>query len=434
MRLLEQRLVAPGFWHLAETPEHEVAGDLRYSPTRGLSLRVLGTLHRGESPIIDRPESRSTIIGTVQARGFGSRVILAECLQVGGTISMPGFAVARYKPSFALFTSSDIREFDQFWDRAAVGLSNLWEWTRLGRSSLWSRAQHESTRAVTVETARQILTAVAPFGHVGINVFTIEGATWGRYRVTEEARLEYSLTASMSARMLLQRAVAPLQDFISLVTTQASAVTDVSLSGHSADIDGQLLYNRVFASPARRARRNAHDILLPFGALTTQTWEHLVTNWLAFHNSNRAFCGAFFGSDYARIPYVELRFIAASRSLRLLWRSINAEEGATANSRGSNLSQVVTALFGPHASLFVPLALDMGAFAARADWWEQEVDRVDGGRVLDGAQLHWYTEALRMALRLWILLRLEPTTGEFLAKTPQVQWLATKLRDQLPKG
>jgi len=345
---------------------------------------------------------------------------------------MPGFAVERYEPASALLSNEPLSDFDHPWPAASIGLSGLWEWTRPGRPALFSHTRDDLIQGVNIERSRELCKVVSVFGMAGFQLHSHQTSTWQSFQIAEIARLSLELSSSTAAKTVLEESVAPFQDFVSLVTGQPSAITDVALSDLSARLQAHLLYNRVFAPPRRRIERSAFEILLPFTALSVEQWEAFVRSWLDFRVTHRAFCGAFFGSDYAKIPYVELRFISASRAVRLLAAHEANSTGALAGvgsprpTSSEPLSDALRAFLMPYSPAMTNLIPDIETFVEQADVWTVELERPDRVGRINSVALHWYTETLRMALRLWMILRFQPEAASFLESSSEVQRLRTR--------
>jgi len=284
--------------------------------------------------------------------------------------------------------------------------------------------QHQGSRAAMLSDANVVLEYRIEQRHTR-NVFVAK----------EVAAFDMKTSVPISAQTLLGTYVRPLHEMIAFCVDRAVDIRDFYLTTSESDApDASSASDALFvfsSSMAPRERRmpGHPDLLFSVDDLG-ERFEGFIQEWFSFRNTQRAFCGSFFGLSSGSPRFLEMRFAWLARCVRLLATTDRPTRSGDEIRRSfeDSVDWLLNEVSELHDVLF---GVSSGQFA---DALVEAHLAIDRGEAFDNVRVAWLAESLKWILKGFILLRLpglEPRAAELLLKNPQAAYAKDQVTTQI---
>lgn len=429
---------ARGYWYLPTAPDDKVAGTLRFSQEDGICLSLTGSLSDFSS--LGKPASYPMVHGVVSQSPYGKCFTLLECHQSHQTIGMPGITTEEIWADRAYASRVLLSEEDLRFDAFRVSLAGLLHW--LGISGVrHTRGREDGARHLNLEYIQPPSIEAAARGkplRIGFDCSLSHGDSG--FALREDAWIYVDGLSRLAEDQIGAEYLHPLLNFFAFATDGPGVVEEYALfrdafTEHQSEYDTPIYVLRQPLYVPREASRREfpHDMLFTYQDVNG-SFPDMLNRWFEFSRKFDALCAVYFSSLYRPGAYVEDRFLNPIRALVFYFQeSQSASEGVQGVRQRAIaelqmllhlteetwLSQSVSSeaeimfpvsLFRAleeHQHLMKPLIGDNSrAFVDAVLAKLSAINRRDGRMTrdpLDGADLYWTSERLRVLLKACIL-------------------------------
>jgi ApeA N-terminal domain 1 len=422
---------ASGLWFPADEPENRVAGTLRFSES-GLQLKLLGGFQGGWSPDV---QAYGIIQGVVGDSPYGEFVSLYDCFPTSKSLRSQGIGSETIRCERAYIGDDYLFEEEADIRSISLATSYLYDWARL-------------------KDVSDFKFGLPPWHEVGIQNgfpepvrFDIDDAivlvvvSYSSHSSTRAAGIRATSSISITPRTTLRaRAIAGkfvqrLCDLLSFATDRPNAVEEVALTqtkGTGVSKRHYLLYDRILQLKDQRSGLYKGDMLFSLSE-AIEAGLNIFQGWLDFTNKNAKFCMVYFASLYAQPKYLDEKFQRLISAFTLLCGSLSEATPQTIQfvediSRTFNKSFTdkdrlllyhllptppkvqmtldMRRLLEEHARLMGQVIGDFDEFVMAVSTTLRYIETREGPQghpKLEGAELHYAMQKIRMLIKILVL-------------------------------
>jgi hypothetical protein len=303
------------FW-LADNPETQVAGTIRFSAETGATIDLIGAFGQIET-FAEEDEGDVRILGVA-----GRKLLtLSHCLRTNRTIEMPGIPRETWNAGLVLAGAQwgPSEEFE--FDRLTVEFDQLPNWVSRSGVEIEMEERQEPNKITRLSaTLRPLDKETVPIDEVRQLSLNYTWALGGDHITDTRIGQSHALQVSYATPQPLELLLADLRSLQDLVTLGADApASPTAISVSHPDIKREPherlpeeqqrlpihLFLRTGRTPAEEPQ-NRHKLLLGFdavGGLAT------AASWLKVADRYRSALGSLFSIRYSDRMYIENRFL-----------------------------------------------------------------------------------------------------------------------------
>ncbi len=347
-RRCSEAFTAQGAWWDPSEPERQLAGVLRWDPTSGGELELVG-FFPAENGVMG--DWRGDVLHGVADR---DEFTLINCAEMGFQIQTPGVATQRIRPFDGVLVGARIPDVSQpMFDRLILEVDYVAE---LAQRSTPTVAV-ESTDGIRVDRVSieyehpQDIVAVLTRETIRLaSEWSTGGSTLGDVRIEETVVLWVETSEPLPLDELLRRYVARLRDLVTLAAQRPATIRSVRVAGPAtteAGADGRSVKRaaqflaRFLPEPSPTADLKRLEVPLFRFPNGDREFRALLRAWFELDDKAGAVLDLRFASGYAVFVYGESRFLNAAQAVEALHRRLldQEPEQADLDARAAALAQ-----------------------------------------------------------------------------------------------
>jgi hypothetical protein len=339
-----------GYWWLPDNPDKEAPGTLTFSHNDGLELRLLASLESGMDFM--KSVSYDVVLGITTD---GKRYTLLDCIQTDSHALLGSELGTQtlYAHTAVRGAHFDARG-DILIDSASAEFTYLPEWAGI---SGFTADYVSSDRQITGFGARfeypEEFEAMTDAGKLCLTYgFATKVDLLREVNVRQSVSFKMDFAAPQSLDDLNKRFVAPLQQFLTLATRRANAVSNLFLSSPSqseSPEDGkprrvpmEMFYQPVYVEPSVRKRLLPHDLLFARSDIIDD-FSGVMSRWMTVAGQLETLCSLFFSVRDAPFMYTQHRFLNVAHAAELFHRTRFSNEVLPKEQHREHVRSIVNA-------------------------------------------------------------------------------------------
>lgn len=459
------------FW-LADAPETQVAGTIRFSAETGATIDLIGAFGQIEN-FADEDEADARIVGVA-----GRKLLtLSHCLRTNRTIEMPGIPRETWNAGLVL-AGAQWGAAEQFeFDRLTVEFDQLPNWVSRSGVEIEMEEQQEPRKITRLSaTLRPLDKETVPIDEARQLSLNYAWSLGGDHITDTRIGQSHALEVSYATPQPLDRLLADLrslQDLVTLGADAPAAPVAISVSHPNIKREGherlpetqQRLPIDVYLRTGRKSAeepQHRHKLLLGFdavGGLPT------AASWLTVADRYRSALGSLFSVRYSDQMYIENKFLNVVTAAETFHRIGFSNEVLPADEYKSRRRSIVRAAPKEHRDWLgnrlqfaneprlSDRLRDLAQLAGEGFRWlvpdeEQFIEVVvhvrnrlthfdeDADRVTESEPLWLYSEALYVLVAVSALNTAQVSEDALtpLRENQRLLWLRRQLGDALPQS
>ena len=299
-----------GIWWLPDKPEKRVSGTLRYSPTGGAVLDLIGSFK--ELRDINQVLQLDIILGV---SSDGKVITLYKCFEAESKLSSPGLLSTSFYANIVFVGWHFLKPEDLRFNTLSINYSHLEEWT--GITGFTWRLQEEPKRYELGYEFPPVVESKVDHFKVSFDYhFEVSGHRLGEFNLKQTTFIkiependlhfeEYQSILYHTQNFLSLATLRPVHPRIIKGTSEEAKRTRPEGEDRYQPID---IFREVAPTPVSTRRLTPYDMLFTFGDIS-ERFETSFRNWFSKFDLLRPVYDLFFGTLYNPSMHLQQRFL-----------------------------------------------------------------------------------------------------------------------------
>lgn len=317
-----------GIWWLPEDPDNTISGTLKFDPTRGSNLKLIGSFK--ENKDFNTFLAPNIILGITSD---GKRITLYKCRESGSQMGIPGFLSSFFVAQVIFVGHHFEREEDIVFDSLSLTYFHLEEWTRITGIKVSvitdSNSKFEELEISYIHP-KDVKATIDDF-HISIDFsLNLSGDRIKKCVLEQTTIIKIEPHKQIHFNHYRKNICYHIQNFLSLAIGEA--VYPLTIKGKTEackmkTTDNKIIYNNIsiFYSMKRSAGKSKtlypDDIFFLFEDISDD-FEKYLNKWFAKSEILSPVYDLYFGTLYNPSMYLEHQFLSLIQALESYHRRV----------------------------------------------------------------------------------------------------------------
>lgn len=311
-----------GKWWLPENPDKKISGTLRFDPTEGLSLELIGSFKTSKDfNVFLAP---NIILGLASN---GKYITLYECFESGSQESKPGFLSSSFFAQVAFIGHHFEKEEDIVFDSLSLTYSHLEEWTAISGVKITT----DPNLTISYNPPERIGAKLDDF-HIFVDFirkFRIKRNI--EYKLKQFTFIEIEPHEKIHFNDYRKKICYHIQNFLSLAIGKAVYPLTIEGKTEACRIElpnRKMIYRNILIFYPLKKPSDTSEILFPNNMLfsfkdISDNFEKYLRNWFKKSEMLSPVYDLYFGTLYNLSMYLNHRFLSLVQAIESYHRRVH---------------------------------------------------------------------------------------------------------------